>query len=117
MWKSLAKFVLKNRVLLLILLFCVTAVMGYFASQVKLSYEFARAIPTNNPKYQEYLSFKQKFGDDGNLMVIGVQQDNFFEVNNFKAFVQLNHDLKKVTHVEDVLSVSSAADLLKDSIS
>ncbi len=117
MWKSLAKFVLKNRVPLLIILFCITAVMGYFASKVKLSYEFAKAIPTDNPKFQEYLSFKQKFGDDGNLMVIAVQQNNFFEINNFKAFAQLNHDLKNVPHVEDVLSVSSAVNLLKDSVS
>ena len=61
MWQALAKFVLKNRLLLLILLFAATALMGYYALQVKLSYEFARAIPTDNPKYLDYQAFRQKF--------------------------------------------------------
>ena len=64
MWQKLAKFVIKNRFVLLICLFVSTAVMGYFASKVKLSYEFSKAIPTNNPKYIDYLTFKNKFGDD-----------------------------------------------------
>ena len=44
MWQRLGSFVIKNRLILLIGLFAVTAVMGYFASKVKLSYEFAKAI-------------------------------------------------------------------------
>lgn len=117
MWRLLAKFVLKYRLILLILLVIVTGIMGYFASQVKLSYEFAKAIPTDNPKYQEYLSFKEKFGDDGNLLVIAVTDNNFFQLMNFRAFINLCKELKKISHVEDVLSVPSAMNLLKDSAS
>ena len=73
MWKHLAIFVLKFRLPLLVILFALTGLMAYFASKVKLSYDFAKAIPTDNPKYQQYLSFREKFGDDGNLLVIGVQ--------------------------------------------
>src|SRR5678810_1459729 len=100
MWNTLAKFVLKNRLLLLILLFVSTAVMAFFASKIKLSYEFSKAIPVDNPKYQDYLSFKEKFGDDGNVLVIGVQTGQFFKLNNFDAFRQLNLKLKKVPYVE-----------------
>ncbi|HEY9342352.1 MAG TPA: MMPL family transporter, partial [Hanamia sp.] len=117
MWQRLAKFVLKNRLLLLILLFATTAVMAFFASKIKLSYEFSKAIPVDNPKYQDYLSFKEKFGDDGNVLVIGVQTKKFFELNNFTAFRKLNDELKKVPHVEDVLSISNAVNLLKDTSS
>ena len=117
MWQRLAKFVLKNRILLLILLFAATAVMAFFASKIKLSYEFSKAIPVDNPKYQDYLSFKKKFGDDGNVLVIGVQSKDFFQLKNFEAFQQLNNGLKKVPYVEDVLSVSNAVDLLKDTVS
>ena len=59
MWQSLAKFVIKNRFLLLGFLLISTAVMGYFASKVKLSYEFSKAIPTDNPKYVDYTVFKR----------------------------------------------------------
>jgi len=114
MWQGLAKVVLKKRSLLLTLLFAVTVVMAFFASKIKMSYEFSKAIPVNNPKYQEYLSFKKKFGDDGNVMVIGVQTKDFFTLKYFKAFRNLNNELKKVPYVVDVLSVSNAVNLLKD---
>jgi uncharacterized protein len=117
MWQRLAKFVLKNRILLLIILFLATAVMAFFAGKIKLSYEFSKAIPTNNPKYQDYLSFKEKFGDDGNILVIGIQSNDFFELKNFRAFSKLNNDLKNVPFVEDVLSAANAVDLLKDTAS
>ena len=115
MWKRLAKFVLKNRIVLLVLLFLVTGVMAFYASKIKLSYEFSKAIPTNNPKYQDYLSFKNKFGDDGNVLVIGVQTDSLFQLKNFESFRSLNDDLKKIQHIENVLSVVNVVDLLKDS--
>ncbi len=114
MWQRLAKFVLKKRLILLLLLLVTTAVMGFFASKIKMSYEFSKAIPADNPKYQDYLSFKEKFGDDGNVLVIGVKTDHFFELRNFQAFSSLNRDLKKVPYVETVLSVANAVDLLKD---
>ena len=117
MWKRLAKFVLENKFSLLIALLAVTVVMAFFASKIKLSYEFSKAIPVDNPKYKDYLSFKEKFGDDGNLLVIGIQTDSFFLLNNFEAYRELNTSLKKIRYVEDVLSVSNAVDLLKDTLS
>jgi hypothetical protein len=114
MWQRLAKLVLRNRILLLILLFAVTGLMVFFASKIQLSYEFSNAIPHDNSKYQDYLSFKKKFGDDGNVLVIGVQAKDFFKLKNYEAFNNLNNELKKVPYVEDVLSVANAVDLLKD---
>lgn len=114
MWQSLAKFVLKNRLILLLSLLVTTAVMAFFASQIKMSYEFSKAIPVDNLKYQDYLSFKEKFGDDGNVLVIGVKTNQFFQLKNFQAFSKLNFELKKVPYVETVLSVANAVNLLKD---
>ncbi|MEO6637308.1 MAG: MMPL family transporter [Ginsengibacter sp.] len=117
MWKRLAKFVLDNRISLLIVLFLATGVMAFFASKIKLSYEFSKAIPVDNPKYRDYISFKEKFGDDGNLLVIGIQTDHFFTLQNFVAYRELNDDLKKVPYIENVLSVSNAVNLVKDTSS
>lgn len=116
MWKSLAKFVLKWKVVLLLLLMAATGVMGYYASKIKLSYEFAKAIPTDNPKYKDYQDFKANFGDDGNTMVIGVQQEQLFSIPVFNAYSQLHSNVKAIPHVEDVLSVPSAVTLTKDSL-
>ena len=70
--------------------------MGYRASRVKLSYDFNSAIPTDNPKYKAYQEFRKTFGDDGNVMVIGVQTDKLFQLDVFKDFIKLTQDLKKI---------------------
>ena len=70
MWLRLGQFILKYRIPLLILLIGSTFFMGIHASRVQLSYDFARAIPIDNPKYKAYQEFRNKFGEDGNLMVI-----------------------------------------------
>lgn len=116
MWQRLGKFVIKHRGILLILLLAITCVMGFYASKVKLSYEFSKAIPTDNPKYKEYVAFKQKFGDDGNLLVAGIKTDSLFTVKIFNAYRDLHQQLKKIEHVEDVLSIPSAVNLYKDSL-
>ncbi len=114
MWRYLAKFVIKNRFVLLIFLLAATATMGYFASKVTLSYEFSKAIPTDNPKYVDYVAFKNKFGDDGNLLVVGISTNELFVLKNFKLYQQLEVNLKKIAGVEDILSVPGAFNLVKN---
>ncbi len=115
MWQQLAKFVIKNRFVLLILTLLATGLMGYYASKVQLSYEFSKAIPTDNAKYKDYVAFKEKFGDDGNLLVVAVKTNDLFTLKNFTAYQQLHKKLKQVNAVEDILSIPGAVALQKDS--
>ncbi|OQP64962.1 RND transporter [Niastella vici] len=114
MWEKIARFILRSRWILLILLLALTGLMGYHASKVQMSYEFARAIPTDNPKYQAYQAFRSQFGEDGNLMAIGIQTDQLFQAPVFNDYAALAKDIKKVPAVEDVLSVPAATNLVKD---
>ena len=114
MWKKLGEWILRNRLFLLIGLGILTVVMAYFASQVQQSYDFARAIPTDNPKYQEYLRFKEKFGEDGNLMTVGFIEKDLFQVEKFNKLLAFQQDLKNTEGVDDVISVASAINLVKN---
>jgi predicted RND superfamily exporter protein len=114
MWKALGEIVLRYRIILLAILLLLTVFMGWHASKVKLSYEFSKAIPTDNPKYKEYLDFKSKFGEDGTLLVIGVQTNQLFQQSVFADYVSLSHSLKKINGVEQTLSVANAVNLIKD---
>lgn len=116
MWQRIGHFVLKNRIPLLISLLLITVAMAFFASQVKLSYEFSRAIPDNHPKLAEYKEFKAKFGEDGNLLVAAIQTDKLFELDFFKTYAQLHRNLKAVPGVDDVMSIPSAQNLEKETV-
>ncbi len=115
MWRKTGQFILANRWPLLIILLAATAFMTYHAVKVELSYEFSRAIPANHPANKTYQAFKQKYGQDGNLLVIGIQTPGLFKEKIFNDYVHLHQELKKVTGVTDIISVPSAVNLMKDS--
>ncbi len=117
MWFRLGKAVLKYRILLLSLLLGITIFMGYHAAKIELSYELNRAIPTDNPKYQAYLDFKNRFGDDGNMMVLGIQTDSFYRLPVFQQVIQLTKAIKTVKGVENVLGAADAVMLVKNDTS
>ncbi|HJS55020.1 MAG TPA: MMPL family transporter [Chitinophagaceae bacterium] len=114
MWNSLGRFILKYRIPLLVLLLGATAFMAYKAKKLQLSYEFANAIPTDHPKYKAYQQFRKKFGEDGNLLVIGIQTDKLFEEQVFNDYTRLVTEIKKIQGVEDVISVVTAINLIKN---
>jgi uncharacterized protein len=115
-WDIFARWVLKWKYLLLTALVLLTAFFAYHAAQVKLSYEFAKAIPLDNPKYLAYQSFKRTFGEDGNLMVIGVQTDKLYQKDFFNDYAALSRNLKQVNGVEDVLGIPTSTNLIKDTL-
>jgi len=114
MWQKLGHFILRFRVALLVLLLLITVAMGYLASKVELSYEFTLAIPLDNPKYQAYQQFRKQFGEDGNLLVLGIQTDRLFTLSTFTAYRDLQRQLKTIAGVEDIIAVPSAVALVKD---
>jgi len=114
MWYKLGQFILKYRLPLLIALLLLIGFMGYKASKVQLSYEFTRAIPTDNPKYQDYQSFLKKFSSDGNTIVFGIESENFYTTKIFNEAGKFYENLKKVNGVQNVLCVPEALILKKD---
>jgi predicted RND superfamily exporter protein len=115
MWRKLGQFILAYRIPLIIVLIGASAFMAYHASKVELSYEFSRAIPSNHPANITYQAFKNKYGQDGNLLVIGVQTDRFFEAGFFNEYASLYRSLRKAPGVTNVVAAPWAVALLKDS--
>ncbi len=89
--------------------------MAFEAKELQLNYEFANAIPTDHPKFKAYQEFRKKFGEDGSVLVIGIQTDKLFEERIFNDYAQLINDIKKVPGAETVISVPTAINLIKDS--
>jgi len=114
MWESIARLVLKFRLPLLILLFSVTAFMAYHASKVQMSYDFTRTVPKDNAKSIEYEAFRKKFGEDGNLLVIGVETDKLFRFGVFSDYIALGDQLREIKGVVSVLDVPVAITLVKN---
>ncbi len=83
-----------------------TVFMGYMATKIQLSYDFARILPESDPDYKAYESFKKKFGEDGSVMVLGVEDKNFYELSKFRDWYTLGDEIKALDGIEAVVSVS-----------
>ncbi len=114
MWSALSTFCIRNRFWLLVSLFAITAVFGFFATKVKMTYDFAKIIPKDDPDYVDYVKFKETFGEDGNILVIGVQSKHIFELGFFNDWYDLSNDLEKTEGVEKVVSLAKAYNLVRD---
>nr|MCU0374836.1 RND transporter [Chitinophagaceae bacterium] len=114
MWQKLAEWVLRYKIILLIALLAGTAFMAWQTRRIELSYEFSRAIPTDNPRYLDYLEFKNRFGEDGNVLVIGVRDTAFFQPKRFARYKQLLDSVRGVTGVVGIIGVPEAIKLLKN---
>ncbi len=114
MWQKIGVFVYKNRIALVILLAIATLLMGWLAKDVKLGYGFTKAIPKGNIKNIAYENFRKKFGEDGNLMVVGITTDKLFTLPVYNEYIYLQKKLKSIAGVEDVTSVTNAVNLKSD---
>jgi hypothetical protein len=88
--------------------------MGYEASKMQLSYEFAKILPDTDSTFIEYQNFKKKFGEDGNVMVMGFADKDLFQFEKFKDWTKLNNDLKNIQGVKAIMSLPTAYRLVKN---
>ncbi|MDB5243012.1 MAG: patched family protein [Spirosoma sp.] len=110
----MSSFILANRVFILVVVFLSTLFMGYQASQVKLSYELAKILPVTDPEFQRYESFKAHFGQDGNVMVLGIESDSMYQLAFFKDWYALSQTIKRIDGIKDVVANASLYDIVRD---
>jgi predicted RND superfamily exporter protein len=82
--------------------------------KVEMSYEYASLLPKKDQAYKDYQKFVEVFGEEGNLIIIGIQDSAFFEIDHFNRWRKLCHDLSEVDGVENLLSVTNTYNLKKN---
>lgn len=114
MWNKLVRIIFRNRPGILAGILLITAFMAWQATDVKLSYDFVRMLPANDKGYLEYESFKKMFGEDGNVLVIGVVNPNMFKLDDFNAWYDLGNDIRKIDGIQEVVSITRAVRVVKN---
>ena len=115
MWLKVSGVILRNKISLLGILLIITLFLGYNARKVEMSYEYASLLPKKDQAFKDYQRFVDTFGEEGNLIIIGVQDSSFFQADRFFAWKQMCEKLEEIEGVEDLLSVSNAYNMVKNS--
>lgn len=113
-WEVIARIILRNRIFILsiVLLFTVFMVMQW--KHMRFSHTEANLLPDDHEVNQQYNAFLDKFGDEGNLIIIGVKDSTFFTPKAFAEWTKLIAKLKKAKEVEMVISIESLQKLSKN---
>lgn len=114
-WFYIAKNILKFKYQILGILVVITCVLGFKASQIQLSYELAKILPKSDERFKLYENFKKLYGEDGNVMVIGLENDQLFLPNEFIAWDALTKEIKQLSGIKNVLSVTNLQEVFIDS--
>lgn len=114
MFTYVSRFILKHRTIIIVVLALLTLFMGYKGRDVKLSYENSSLLPEKDSTRIEYQNFKNRFGEDGNVIVIGTVNPNLFQLEQFNAWSDLGNEIRKVDGVQEVLTISRAIELVKN---
>ena len=88
--------------------------MGYKASKIELSYEFAQVLPSTDTTLIEYAKFKKLFGEDGSVMVIGFQDPNFFQMEKLNDWYLFSRDIKNIEGINNVMSLGNLNNLVRN---
>ncbi|MBK6835965.1 MAG: MMPL family transporter [Bacteroidetes bacterium] len=108
MWKALTKSLLRNRIAYITVVLMLTVFFGWQATKVELSYNFAKILPPDDSSFVAYQEFKKNFGEDGNVMAVGIQPTDVFEPALFNDWIKITKEIKKVQGIKEVLSLGSA---------
>lgn len=114
MWTQLSHSIIKNRLLLIIIIGVITVIMGYYGRKVEMSYDFQSTVPSNDPEQIYYTQFKAQFGEDGNVVAIGLKDSAIYNYENFEQLRLLCLDIRKLKGVNDVISLPQLKMIEKD---
>mgnify|MGYP002142791338 FL=1 len=115
-WELVARIVLKNRIAILISILALTIFLSLQWKNLGMTYNEANLLPKDHIVNQQYDAFLDKFGEEGNLIVIGFKDNRFFTPKAFQAWNELMTSLKNSKEVELVVSLNDLKKLQKNEV-
>ena len=115
-WEYIARLILTYRITILVAITAITIFLGFQWRNLSMTYTEANLLPKKHSVNQQYDDFLSKFGEEGNLIVIGFKDPNFFTPKAFAKWNELMTGLKLSNNVELVVSISDLKKLQKDTL-
>ncbi|WP_440069024.1 efflux RND transporter permease subunit [Tenacibaculum discolor] len=113
-WTKIAGFLLRNRYLVLITIAIITGLLVTQMKYMRFSYTEANLLPTDHEVNIQYNKFLEIFGEEGNLIILGVKDSTIFTPAKFNSWNKLVKDLDSLPQVDFTVSVADVQQLKAD---
>ena len=113
-WEFIAGKILRNRITISIFILILTVFLAFQWKNVGMTYNEANLLPKNHAANKDYQKFLKTFGEEGNLVVIGIKDKTFFTPKAYKAWNEMITNLKSRKEVDLVVSLNDLKKLVKN---
>src|SRR5690606_31329255 len=113
-WEVVARLILRNKIIILIVIVLATIFLSTQWKNMRFTFTEANLLPDHHDVNITYNQFLEIFGEEGNLIVLGVKDSSLFSVEKLNAWNDLSESFKTYDEVETVLSIKSLQKLVKN---
>ena len=113
-WSLIARLILRNRILILLGIICLTFFWSLQWKNMRFTFTEANLLPDNHPENILYKSFTKTFGEEGNTIVIAFQDSLFFTQKKREAWKLLNEKIEKFKEINFVFSTENVQEMIKN---
>lgn len=113
-WEAVARLILRNKIFILLAVITSTVFFSMQWKHMRFTYTEANMLPDEHEVNLVYNDFLKVFGEEGNLIVLGVKDSSLFSVEQFNAWNKLAESFKTTKEVETVLSIKDLQKLVKN---
>ena len=113
-WEGIARLILRNRFTLLIILFAATAFWVSHWKHMRFTFTEANLLPDQHEENIRYNEFLKLFGEEGNVMVLAMQDPDLFSAGRLDAWNELSAKLGSYEEIDFVLSLDDLKVLSKN---
>ena len=113
-WSLIARLILRNRILILLGIICLTFFWSLQWKNMRFTFTEANLLPDNHPENILYKSFTKTFGEEGNTIVIAFQDSLFFTQKKRESWKLLNEKIEKFKEINFVFSTENVQEMIKN---
>ena len=113
-WEAVARLILRNRIVILIMIGLGTALMVSQWNKMRFSYTEANLLPDQHHVNLDYNTFLEIFGEEGNIIVLGVKDSTLLTAQKFNAWNSFSKSIEKNENIEAVITLQDLKKLIKN---
>ncbi|MCF7567438.1 efflux RND transporter permease subunit [Sabulilitoribacter arenilitoris] len=115
-WDVTARLILRNKIAILVGIIVATIFFSFQWKNMRFTYTEANLLPDDHEVNIVYNDFLKTFGEEGNLIILGVKDSTLFTVEKLNAWNKLSETFKQFEDVETVVSIKDLQKLVKDNV-
>ncbi len=107
MWTVIVRIILRNRIAILATIFSITIFMAFMAFRLEMDYDMVQLLPEDDPTFVTYQEFKDKFGQDASVMILGSDDPAILKLKPYREYWDLTAAINHIEGVDTVLSIAN----------